>query len=625
MDAPTFAERLRYWFDNWMARGTLALMGLLGLATIALVTVIGTVAFVVHAYPDDAAEGDLIDMWWGGLMRTLDPGTMGGDAGWGFRLFMLLITIGGLVIVASLIGIISGAFDNKIAELRKGRSRVLERNHSLILGWSDKVHSIVNELAIANESVGRASIVIVAERDKVEMDDEIKAQCRNLGRTRVITRSGDPRSLADINMGSPQWARSIVLLAPEGSPDPDSDVIKTALALTNNPHRPESSYHIAAGLSHPDNLEVARLAGGEEVHWVVGSEVIGRITVQSCRQSGLSVVYQEFLDFDGDELYFTSQPALVGKTYFEAQQAFNKCAVIGLVVDGQPLINPPAEAVLAEGNEIIVIAADDSEIFLGAIPESIDTTNIVLGSPKQNPPERTLILGVNPVLPVMVAELDEYVAAGSQVTVVNDGPMPSIPELSNATVTHVDGDPTHRAVLDSLDIASYDHIILLADTSRHDLARADNRTLVTLLHLRDLADKLDLHLNIVSEMLDDANRELAEVARADDLIVSDKLVALLLSQISENRGLAQVFTILFEAAGSEVYLRPAELYVALAEPVNFYTLLEAARRRGETAIGYRIAEHAHSSQHAYGIRLNPEKSELVSFGPEDRLIVLAED
>lgn len=184
MDAPTFAERLRYWFDNWMARGTLALMGLLGLATIALVTVIGTVAFVVHAYPDDAAEGDLIDMWWGGLMRTLDPGTMGGDAGWGFRLFMLLITIGGLVIVASLIGIISGAFDNKIAELRKGRSRVLERNHSLILGWSDKVHSIVNELAIANESVGRASIVIVAERDKVEMDDEIKAQCRNLGRTR---------------------------------------------------------------------------------------------------------------------------------------------------------------------------------------------------------------------------------------------------------------------------------------------------------------------------------------------------------------------------------------------------------------------------------------------------------
>lgn len=625
MGAPTFSERLRYWFDNWMARGTLALMGLLGLATVALVVVIGTVAFVVHAYPDDSPDGDLIDIWWGGLMRTLDPGTMGGDAGWGFRLFMLLITIGGLVIVASLIGIISGAFDDKVAALRKGHSRVLEHNHSLILGWSDKVPEIVNELAIANESEGRASIVIVADRDKVEMDDQIKAQCRQLGGTRVITRSGDPKSMADIALGGPQWARSIVLLAPEGSPDPDSDVIKTALALTNNPDRPKSAYHIVAELTEPENLEVARLAGGDEVHWVLGGEVIGRITVQSCRQSGLSVVYQEFLDFEGDELYFTTQPSLTGKTYFEAQLAFNKCAAIGLVVDGHPVINPPPDTVVGEGHQIIVIAADDSEISLGVIPDSIDTAPIVPGRPVVNPPERTLILGVNPTLPVMVAELDEYVSAGSEVTVVNDGAIPVLPELTSIRVTHVLGDPTRRAVLDSLEVGSYDHIILLADTSRHDAARADNRTLVTLLHLRDLADKLDLHLNIVSEMLDDANRELAEVARADDLIVSDKLVALMLTQISENRGLAEVFAMLFQAEGSEVYLRPAELYLRLDEPVNFYTALEAARRRGETAIGYRIGEHAHNSHQSYGVRLNPEKSELITFGPEDRLIVLAED
>lgn len=625
MGAPTLSERLRYWFDNLMARGTLALMGLLGVATVALVMVIGTVAFLVHAYPDDAPDGDLIDIWWGGLMRTLDPGTMGGDAGWGFRIFMLLITIGGLVIVASLIGIISGAFDDKIAELRKGRSRVLEHNHSLILGWSDKVHSIVNELAIANESAGRSSIVILANQDKVAMDDAIKAQCPHLGRTRVITRSGDPTSLSDLAMASPQWARSIILLAPEGSPDPDSDVIKTALALTNNPGRPESAYHIVAELTDPENLQVARLAGGDEVHWVLGAEVIGRITVQSCRQSGLSVVYQEFLDFDGDELYFTTQPSLIGKTYFEAQLAFNKCAAIGLVVDGRPLVNPPHDTVIAEGDQIIVIAADDSEIFLGTVPERIDTTPIVVGTLRQDPPERTLVLGVNPVLPVMIAELDEYVAAGSQVMIVHDGAMMPMPELSNITLGHVDGDPTRRAVLDGLDVAGYDHIIVLADPSHHGSSRADNRTLVTLLHLRDLAQQRDLHLNIVSEMLDDANRELAEVARADDLIVSDKLVALMLSQISENRGLAEVFTVLFQAEGSEVYLRPAELYVATGEPVDFYTLLEAARRRGETAIGYRLAEHAHSSQEAYGIRLNPEKSDRIAFTSDDRLIVLAED
>ncbi len=625
MGAPTLLERLRYWFDNLMARGTLALMGLLGLATVVLVVVIGTVAFLVHAYPDDAPDGDLVDILWGGLMRTLDPGTMGGDAGWGFRIFMLLITIGGLVIVASLIGIISGAFDDKIAELRKGRSRVLEHDHSLILGWSDKVHTIVNELAIANESVGRASIVILANRDKVAMDDEIKAQCPHLGGTTVITRSGDPTSLADLAMASPQWARSIILLAPEDSPDPDSEVIKTALALTNNPERPDSTYHIVAELSDSENLEVARLAGGDEVHWVLGAEVIGRITVQSCRQSGLSVVYQEFLDFDGDELYFTTQPSLIGKTYFDAQLAFSKCAAIGLVVDGHPLVNPPHDTVIAEGDQIIVIAADDSEVFLGTAPGRVDIAPIVTGVGGQNPPERTLVLGVNAVLPVMIAELDEYVAVGSEVMVVHDGVLTPMPQLTNVAFTHVDGDPTRRAVLNGLDIGSYDHIIVLADPGQYGVNRADNRTLVTLLHLRDLAEKSDLHLNIVSEMLDDSNRELAEVARADDLIVSDKLVALMLSQISENRGLAEVFTVLFQAEGSEVYLRPADLYVVMGEPVDFYTLLEAARRRGETAIGYRLAEHAHSRREAYGIRLNPEKSDLITFTSHDRLIVLAED
>lgn len=625
MEKPTLRERLRYWFDNWMSRGTAALMGLLGLATIALVLILGTVAFAAHAYPDDADQADIFDIWWGGLMRTLDPGTMGGDSGWGFRIFMLMITIGGLIIVASLIGIISGAFDDKVAQLRKGHSRVLESDHTLILGWSNKVFTIINELAEANESRGRASVVVVADMDKVEMDELIKANCLHLRRTTVICRRGDPKNLSDLALGSPQWARSIILLASDDAVDPDSDVLKTALALTNHPKRPTCRFHIVAELADPENLDVARLVGRDEVHWVLGSEVIGRITVQSCRQSGLSVVYQEFLDFDGDELYFTEQPSLVGKTYFEAQLAFPKCAAIGLVVGDEPLINPPADTVIAPTDQIIVVAADDSEIALGTIVESIDTADIVVGDESFAAPERTLILNVNPALPMMLAELDQYVAFGSEAVVVEPNTTVEIPFLANLAVIQISGDPTKRAVLDQLEIQLFDHIILLADTEGYDPETADSRTLMTLLHLRDLAERHELHLNIVSEMLDDNNRELAEVARADDLIVSDKLVALMLSQISENRGLAKVFQTLFESEGSEVYLKPAERYIRTGGSVNFYTVLEAARRRGETAIGYRVAEHAHNRDQAYGVRVNPLKSELIAFTPGDRVIVLAED
>jgi len=622
VDKPKTSERARYWFDNLMSRGTIALMGLLALATVLLVVVVSVVVWVFRAFPDNAEEGDFIDILWGGLMRTLDPGTMGGDVGWGFRLLMLLVTVGGLIIVASLIGIVSAAFDSKVADLRKGRSRVLESDHTLILGWNSKIHSIVHEIALANESRGRASIVVLGDRDKVEMEDEIRAAAGNLGKTAVICRTGDPKNLADLAMVSPATARSIIVLAPEGSSDPDAEVIKTTLALTNNPARQPEPHHIVAELSDPANLEIAHLVGRDEAHWVLGPDLIGRITVQSCRQSGLSVVYAELLDFDGDEIYFTEQPTLVGSTYFDAQLAFVDCAAIGLVQGEQVLVNPAPGTAIAAGDRIIVIAEDDSLIRLGraGVPATEALVDARVGGLD---PEHTLVLGVNERLVGMLRELDDYVAPGSTVGVVS-AVEPPLPGFANLRASWTSGDPTRRAVLEALDVGRFDHIIVLADSLEPDRQRADSRTLVTLLQLRDLSETGGFDLNIVSEMLDDANRELAEVTRADDLIVSDRLIALLLSQISENRRLTDVFETLFSSAGSEIYLNPARDYVLPGHPVDFYAVLEAARRRGETAIGYRLAADAHSSSRGYGVRVNPRKTDTVTFAADDRVIVLAE-
>ena len=64
----------------------------------------------------------------------------------------------------------------------------------------------------------------------------------------------------------------------------------------------------------------------------------------------------------------------------------------------------------------------------------------------------------------------------------------------------------------------------------------------------------------------------------DDFIVSEHLVSLMMSQLSENADLFAVFTDLFDPEGSEIYLKPVGDYVVTGEPVNFYTVLEAARR-----------------------------------------------
>ena len=627
MNKPSAGERFRYWFDNWMAKGTIALIALLGIATVILVLVVfGLVELftLFGIYPNNDDQTDPLDTLWGNLMRTLDPGTMGGDTGWVFRLFMLIITIGGLIIVASLIGIISGAFDSKVEDLRKGRSKVLESDHTLILGWSPKVFPIISEIATANESRGKSFIVVLADKDKVEMEDEILAKVGKTGKTRIICRTGDPMDLTDLDVVNPYTARSIILLAPEGSPDPDSDIIKTALALTNNPRRKAEPYHIVGEIADEANLEAAHLVGRDEAHWVLGTDLIGRITVQSCRQSGLSVVYSELLDFDGDEIYFTEQPALYGKTYFEAQLNFVDSTVIGMVKAGVVQLNCTDSAIYEAGDQLIVIAEDDSTIRL-ATPGVPDEASLSTKKGAKAKPERTLVLGYNSGLAGMLRELHEYVPAGSLVTVLADVEKPEFPAFSKMKVEFQRGDATSRKLLDGLKVESYDHIIVLAYRDTLDAQRADSKTLITLLQLRDIEERSGVDLNIVSEMLDDRNRELAEVTNADDFIVSDKLISLALSQVSENRKLTEVFGMLFSADGPEVYLNDADLYVAAGAEVDFYTVIAGARRRGETAIGFRVAADAHNASANYGVSVNPRKTDRLTFAAGDKVIVLAED
>jgi Trk K+ transport system NAD-binding subunit len=430
--------------------------------------------------------------------------------------------------------------------------------------------------------------------------------------------------LTDLEISNPHTARSIIVLAPEGSPDPDSDVIKTTLALTNNPHRTADLFHIVGELEHESNLEAARLVGKGEAHWVLGEDVIGRITVQSCRQSGLSVVYSELLDFDGDEIYFTEQPGLVGRTYGDVQLAFDDCTVIGVLHGDAVQINPPAATPIAAGDQLILIAEDDSTIKLGTggSPDQSAISTAPVGAVGT---ERTLILGVNERLHTIVSELDEYVADGSEVVIVADHKEPDLPRLSNLKVRFDRGDTTSRAVLEALDPAGFDHIIVLADKEHRDPQRSDARTLVTLLNLREIAAVTGRPSSVVSEMLDDRNRELAEVTQADDFIVSDRLISLMLSQLSENEKLTDVFDELFNSEGSEVYLRPADQYVKLGTAVDFFTVASSAAQQGHTAIGFRVGAQARSAADGYGVVVNPRKADRRTFEAGDRIIVLAEN
>jgi len=629
----TWRDRLRYRFENTLSRGTGAIIAWLALASLVIVLISASVLALANigSDPTDSASSiGFVEGAWQSLMHAMDAGNLAGDSGWALRLLMLLVTIGGIFIVSSLIGTITAGLESRLTELRKGRSRVIEQDFTLILGWSTKIYSIIGELMIANANQKQPRIVILANRDKVEMDDDIRAKFPSTGNVKVICRSGDPLDLDDLTVVTPNAARSIIILAPDEE-NPDIHVIKSVLALTNNPDRRAEPFHIVAEIRDQRNLEAAELVGGKEAIYVRGDDLIARVTAQTCRQSGLSVVYTELLDFDGAEIYVKPEAALVGKNYRAMIDAYSNSAVLGLMrANGETLINPPMDTIFQSGDRVIAISEDDDTLVLSDDDLARADENAIIPAPTRNAvPERTLVLGWNPKGEAILRELDNYVAQGSEVVVMckSEGVREKLLVLSKAMqkqrLRFAEGDTSSRAMLDAVKVYSYDHIILLS-YSELPVQQADAQTLITLLHLRNIAEQQQVDLNIVSEMMDLRNRTLAQVARADDFIVSDKLVSLMISQLAENKALDQVIGNLFNAEGSEIYIRPIQDYIKTDRMVDFYTLSESAARRGETAIGYRQMVFKEDATRGYGVKLNPKKTEKVRFGASDMIVVLAE-
>ncbi|MFA1548203.1 potassium transporter TrkA [Actinomadura chokoriensis] len=621
----TRRDRVRYWFDRTMSKGTPALIGWLGLASVALVLVVASAA-VVLAPRDSEENGHWPGMVWRSLLRTLDPGTMGGDTGTGpYLALMLVSTIGGIFIVSSLIGVLTTGLEAKISELRKGRSRIVEHGHTVLLGWSEQVFTVVAELVEANQSKRRSCVAILANRDKVEMEDAIRARVGDLGRTRIVCRTGDPLKVADVELVSPGTARSIMVVTPEAD-DADTRVIKVLLSLGARDwgrRRP----HVVAAVHDSANLPAARLAGGPRAHVIDADDVAIRLIVQSHRQSGLSQVCTDLLDFAGHEFYMRPEPALAGTPFGESLSAYDLGVPAGLRRgDGTVLLNPPMDTVIRADDEIIVLAEDDLLIRLSGGPApSVREEAISTATAREPVPERTLMLGWNHRAPKIIELLEEFLAPSSELVVAapREDPTADLAPAANLKIDFVRAEPTERPSLESLDVGSFQKVIVLSDAG-HDPDHADARTLVTLLHLRDLEDALGDPFAIVSEINDDANREIAQVTKADDFVVSEKLISLMLTQLSENRHLYDVFVDLLDPAGSEIYLKPACDYLVPGAEADFATLIESARRRGEVALGYRLTSRFHDPP-GYGVVLNPDKAAPITLAADDRVIVLAED
>ncbi|MBR3327214.1 MAG: hypothetical protein IKG22_07820, partial [Atopobiaceae bacterium] len=158
MRKTTVGQKIRYWFDNIMSKGTASLLLLLGVIT-AIVAVIGGLIAVALGGPDGSGAAPAGESIWFTLMHALNTGVLAKEEGTiPYLAVMTIVTLVGIFITSFLIGTISNAIKDKIASLQEGRSTVIERNHVVIIGFDDNVTNIIEELALANEKGKRSSM-----------------------------------------------------------------------------------------------------------------------------------------------------------------------------------------------------------------------------------------------------------------------------------------------------------------------------------------------------------------------------------------------------------------------------------------------------------------------------------
>ena len=621
--------RLRYNFDNSIAKaGTFVLYVLLLMMVIALIMVgVKSTLLAIPALTQaaDPANLSFFDLFWASFTKIL---SLGGEPTWADRIVAVMYWVTTTALTASVIGYVVGAIQRTFARLRKGRSPIVDSNHTLILGWSTRIFPILEELAIANENVRKPVVVIFAPHDREFMEDEIESRTENLGKLKIVTRSGEPSNPLDLKRTNISSAKSVIIL--DSDETGDANVVSTVLAVkavNSNPN-----LKIVAELDDKDTAEAISVATQGQVLSVRSHEVIARVTAQASRQPGLSTVILDLLDFSGDEIYFSEIPALDGKTYGDALLSFNTASVIGLLdPKGKVMLNPKATTKIAKGSRIIAIAQDDDKVtYTGTRDELVKkTTKIAAPAAK---PEHLLVIGWSEMGRSVISELAAFLPKGSTVHILARKKLVAEDQLkeldfgSNIKITtaSVTGD------IDDLSAAAsarhYDEVIVLGYRNAISEAEADAQTMLTMLQMNRLFDAPNNGVEptrLVAEILDGRKAEIARVAAVDDLVVSDNLAALIIAQISENPELAPIFEDLFDADGASLSVRDIALYSAVGKEVSYAQLVANARAKGESAIGYRSAKKSLGDA-AAGVSLNPDKEAVFTPQKGDSLIVVAD-
>ena len=583
-----------------MAKGTVSMIKLLSCAVLFVVILMTILTLLLKL------KDGVFSVFWDSLATVINaymPSSQDGEAAY---IFLNAVTaVIGLLFASVLIGVISSAIEAKLDKLRKGNSKVLENDHTVILGYNFGEHGLLRQLIL---SAGKAKkvIVILTDLEKPQIEQDISNSVKVPDNVEVICRHGDMTNVNDLRTCSIENAKLIIINALN-----DNRRIKSILAVSAfKKEHPECQADIVSCVTDEKHLLPKNKIERKNIIMLKTDDFMARIIAHTATEPGLSIAFKELLNFEENELYFEQDPVFVGKSVLQISGILEKASLVGIKRNGRIFLNPDRDTVIDPDDTLIMFEQSQRSYRINsAVMKDIKdmSLNRLAGQGKGN----VAIFGSNVLLDTILKELPDDI---NEIRIYTDADVSYLKSRFTKNGLLITAFPAQEDLEET--VRDIDHIIILTDR-KIDKEDADVDTILLLLKLKDIKERNGLGYNIAAELNMETSYNVAVKNNKIDYIVGSNIASLLLAQMSVNPDLEDVFEELLSKRGNELYSKPIGSFnLDSVQEYSYVGLKQITLSYSYTLLGY-----AHNDE----IILNPILNERVRFDENDRLIVLGKN
>ena len=603
----------KYHLENFIARKSNFVYFLLVISIISALLMLGVKG--VFGMNDDKP---FLDQWWDSLTNIINIGS--GD-NFNERLVNFLYWALGVAFSGTIIAFLAAKVSNFITNLNKGKSTIIDTNHYVIIGWNANIFNIFAEIQTANLNQSKPTILCFNGLDNLEMRAMIDLEISKFKKIRVLTRSGDVYNIADLARTNAKNAKSVIIL--DDTVKKNFNIETTLLAVKKN--IPNNNIPIVVQFSNEDNIATLSDLMSNQLYPISKNKLISNVTSQAVRNKHISTVVLDFLDYDGDEVYFFKAGVFVGLTFKQVMLNLQSEMLIGVLTNNNKVVlNPDKNYIIQNEDQLIIIAEDDENILkLHDKPYLSELLNVIAIKPRTESfeePKSILVLGWSKLGQQIFDKTIQFLGAGSKVSFLYRKDFATtIPNTENYSheVSLIETNTNDQELLSNCLIANdFDIVLILGYDDYYSADVSDTYSMMKNLAVKKILEtkKTSFSTRIILQLNDGSKKDLISTNQESEFIVSDLLSALLITQLADNPKLWYVFEELFSNEGLKININHSEAYDPIKkEEISVQDLLILALKKNETLIGYVENNQCY---------LNPNKSKIINDITKTELIVI---